>query len=111
MNEGDPKAGSGLPASVLGKSPEQIESLLRFLIFLVLHKEKMTPEEYEKSAKEDSSRTERTKKSLLELLRQALPALSVVLVLPSARSIVSQLEQVAGLEHEGVGVTTSEAWS
>lgn len=69
MNEGDPKAGSGLPASVLGKSPEQIESLLRFLIFLVLHKEKMTPEEYEKSAKEDSSRTERTKKSLLELLK------------------------------------------
>ena len=51
-------------------SPEQIESLLRFLIYLVLHKEKMDPEEYKKgSAGDQESQTERTKKSLLELLK------------------------------------------
>ena len=36
----------GLSKSIMGQSPEQIESLLRFLIYLVLHKEKMDPEEY-----------------------------------------------------------------
>ena len=35
-------------ASLMGQKPEQIESLLRFLIYLVLHKEKMSPEEYNK---------------------------------------------------------------
>ena len=34
--------------SLMGQSPEQIESLLRFLIYLVLHKEKMDPAEYNK---------------------------------------------------------------
>ena len=34
-------------------SPEQIESLLRFLIYLVLHKEKMDPEEYKKGSAGD----------------------------------------------------------
>ena len=31
---------------IMGQSPEQIESLLRFLIYLVLNKEKMSPEDY-----------------------------------------------------------------
>ena len=53
----------------MGQSPEQIESLLRFLIYLVLHKEKMSPEEYAKSQEGKDSPTEQTKKSLLELLK------------------------------------------
>ena len=56
----------------MGQSPEQIESLLRFLIYLVLHKEKMDPEEYKRGGQGVDSResqTERTKKSLLELLK------------------------------------------
>lgn len=53
----------------MGQSPEQIESLLRFLIYLVLNKEKMTPEDYSKDAKDPTSKTEQTKKSLFELLK------------------------------------------
>ena len=42
-----PPKGMNLPGkSLMDKSPEGIESLLRFLIYLVLHKEKMSPEEY-----------------------------------------------------------------
>ena len=41
-----PPKGMNLPGkSLMDKSPEGIESLLRFLIYLVLHKEKMSPEE------------------------------------------------------------------
>ena len=54
---------------IMGQSPEQIESLLRFLIYLVLHKEKMSPEEYKQGGAAAESQTERTKKSLLELLK------------------------------------------
>ena len=59
-----------------GKSAEQVESLLRFLTYLVLSKEQMSPEEYKKTlggGKTDQTQqpkvTEQTKKSLLELLR------------------------------------------
>jgi len=41
--------------SIMGQSPDQIESLLRFLIYLVLHKEKMSPEEYKKGGQEVES--------------------------------------------------------
>lgn len=68
-----PKTGEvgapSLPASLAGQSPEQIESLLRFLIYLVLHKEKMSPRTYEKAGGPGGSEAERTKKSLLELLK------------------------------------------
>ena len=66
----DEAGAANLPSSIIGKSPEQIESLLRFLVTLVLHKEEMSPEEYEnKTEKLGQTRTERTKKSLLELLK------------------------------------------
>ena len=44
--------------------------MLRFLIYLVLHKEKMSPEEYNKQGHANNETTaEKTKKSLLELLK------------------------------------------
>ena len=73
MSEAGLGAASGAGKSIMGQSPEQIESLLRFLIYLVLHKEKMDPEEYKRggqgSIESRDSQTERTKKSLLELLK------------------------------------------
>lgn len=69
-NKGDGAEPAG--KKLMGQSPEQIESLLRFLIYLVLHKEKMDPEEYKKgeaAGESKESQTERTKKSLLELLK------------------------------------------
>ena len=42
---------------------------MRFLIILVLNKEKMSPEEYAMGSSSQDSRTEKTKKSLLELLK------------------------------------------
>ena len=56
-------------SGIMGQSPEQIESLLRFLIYLVLNKEKMTPEDYQKGSSDPESKTEQTKKSLFELLK------------------------------------------
>ena len=46
---------SGMSQSIMGQSPEQIESLLRFLIYLVLHKEKMDPEEYNRGTESRES--------------------------------------------------------
>jgi len=46
----DAAGAPSLPASLMGQSPEQVESLLRFLIYLVLHKEKMSPRTYAGSA-------------------------------------------------------------
>ena len=40
------KKGAQGAATIMGQDPKQIESLLRFLIYLVLHKEQMSPEEY-----------------------------------------------------------------
>ena len=45
-------------AAIMGQKPEQIESLLRFLIYLVLHKEKMSPEEYKKSGEDSKNNLE-----------------------------------------------------
>ena len=36
--------------AIMGQKPEQIESLLRFLIYLVLHKEQMSPDEYNRGS-------------------------------------------------------------
>ena len=59
----------GLPASSMSKNPEQLDSLLRFLITLVLHEQKMTPEDYQNQGMMDQSATAKAKKSLLELLK------------------------------------------
>lgn len=72
----DAAGAPSLPASLVGQSPEQIESLLRFLVYLVLHKDggveskgKMSPRTYAGSAGQTQSQAEQTKKSLLELLK------------------------------------------
>jgi hypothetical protein len=52
-------------ANVLKQKPETIESLLKFLIYLVLHKEK---EPVTGNPAADSARTAEVQKSLMDLL-------------------------------------------